>query len=933
VSSEALDRALRIVLQLLGPSPIDPQVIPDNCELVLGMLASRGDDLPPRDELIRIVESKVVVWQPPATSLEDRTGHVEWLPARQEQVEWKFWNRFRRYLEEVALLPPAVIARLDEATDQVLSKLEDPTRGTPWDRRGLVAGQVQSGKTSHYIGLVCKAVDSGYPLIVVLAGVHNSLRSQTQLRLDEGFLGFDTQYQQRTEDNGSGSFGAGAILGADRLKAGSLTTSHQGGDFKRAVAQNIAIPVGQVPVLLVIKKHTAILKHLHTWLTEMHGEPTSVEPTERVIRDIPILIVDDEADYASVDTKPVDGANPSETNKWIRKLLKAFERSAYVGYTATPFANIFSATNEADDYGLDVFPRSFIENLRPPSNYFGPLRVFGLEQRGSLDLSPDVEEMGGLPIVRDVLDYQSWMPDKHTKHWIPPALPDSLREAVLGFFLTCAARRARGQASEHNSMLVHVTRFQDVQARVAEAINELLQNHKYRIRYGDGEAESIWDELKGLWLSDYEPTTAHWPLETQPLVWTDVRPHVEAAVAKIQVKTLNGSSNDALEYYEHRVHGLSVIAIGGDKLSRGLTLDGLSVSFYLRASRMYDTLMQMGRWFGYRPGYEDLCRLYTTPTLWDWYREITINSEELRQEFEHMRARGATPEEYGLQIRTSPAGLSVTAPNKMRRATTVRLTFSGEPAGTVTFDVRPQVLDQNRANLERFVTELRGRCGEPCGAPGRRADGPGGNYAWTAVPGQLVADEFFRGYASDGMARSARSELVARYIDDAVKVGELTDWTVVLVSNRDADATTDIAGLSVGLTRRRPVKSKHIGSGHRYTIKTVLSPPDELIDLSDEQRVAAFDMTCDDARDKAEVDAVPYVEPKVASGRAVRRQRHAENALLLLYVLKNVAGVAAPMVGFYASFPVSRKFISSEFKVNEIWSLLALDDLDDEDDT
>ena len=235
------------------------------------------------------------------------------------------------------------------------------------------------------------------------------------------------------------------------------------------------------------------------------------------------------------------------------------------------------------------------------------------------------------------------MPDKHKKDWIPPGqLPASLRDAISSFVLACAARRARGKVSNHNSMLVHVTRFQDVQGRVAEQVADQLRLLRDRIRYGDRNARiPVEDELRALWERDFVPTSAWFPADQiSTVTWPEVWDQARAAAEKIQVRIINGTSRDALEYYEHRRTGLSVIAVGGNKLSRGLTLEGLSVSYYLRASKTYDTLLQMGRWFGYRPGYEDLCRLYTTPALRDAYAEITAANEELRREFEEMAALG-----------------------------------------------------------------------------------------------------------------------------------------------------------------------------------------------------------------------------------------------------------------------------------------------------
>ena len=914
-----MQMALKLVLGMFSPGTTYESEIEENCRLVLHMLTAKGMEVPDIGALIKEVESRVVVWQDRSTSLEDRTGHQEWLTTARQEQDWPFWDRYRRYLEQWQLLPPRVISRLDESTHRVLGRLESPRRPGQWDRRGLVVGQVQSGKTGQYTGLICKAADAGYKLIVVLAGMHNSLRSQTQLRLDEGLLGFDSQYQHRYDAKTQSRIGVGLMPGADPLKIGSLTTSIESGDFKKTRARDFALPIGDMPVLLVIKKHAGILNNLIRWVTQMHGVPVSPDSNQLVVQEIPLLVIDDEADNASVNTRG-SGQDPTVINRRIRELLKAFDKSAYVGYTATPFANIFSSTREDDDYGLDLFPRHFIESLKPPNNYFGPVRVFGLPSRDGSSSEP-------LPIFREIDDHTTWMPDRHRSPWVPPEenFPASLRRALLTFFLVCAARRQRGQGTIHNSMLVHTTRFTNVQAQVKEQVEGLVTNLRYRLRYGDGDATSIWTELESLWVSDFVATSARCPGESGRLEWPQLRPHVQPAVDKIVVRTINGASADALSYYENRDSGLSVIAIGGDKLSRGLTLEGLSVSYYLRASRMYDTLMQMGRWFGYRPGYEDLCRLYTTLDLRDWYTEITAASEELRADFDDMAARAATPEDYGLRVLQSPAGLSVTSPTKMRTASTVTLTFSGEISETVTYSTATDKLQENWLTLEGLVGALRAQQGTP------ESTG-NGNLVWTKIPGTLIAEEFFQHYRADRMARRVRPELIRSYIADGIDVGELTDWTVVLVNNLQTRTVRPVAGLDVGLTRRTPIENKI--ERERYRIRRVVNPPDELTDLTGEQRRRGLDDMRRSRHDSA-TDSNRALTLTDLTGPALRRQRDPRNALLLLYPLTpgpDHEPLAEPPVGFAVSFPFSEKINPRTYRVNQIWTLLAFDDLEDDVD-
>jgi hypothetical protein len=278
---------------------------------------------------------------------------------------------------------------------------------------------------------------------------------------------------------------------------------------------------------------------------------------------------------------------------------------------------------------------------------------------------------------------------------------------VKAFVLTCAVRAVRRQVDAHNSMLIHVTRFVGVQNVVFEQVKALVTSIRQRLHYGDGgSSNQILRELETLWTSDFVLTTRSISdPDCRTVTWNAVRSRLVEAADKIQVKRINGSAQDTLEYFE-ATEGLSVVAIGGDKLSRGLTLEGLSISYYLRASRMYDTLMQMGRWFGYRPGYVDLCRLYTTKELSRWYQGIALADEELRREFDYMRLLGKTPEDYGLRVRNHPDALMVTSRAKMRNSDVLQLSFSKTISETIVFYLRGPIPVKNYEAAVAFVGSL-----------------------------------------------------------------------------------------------------------------------------------------------------------------------------------------------------------------------------------
>lgn len=915
--STAIARSL-VLNMLRGIEAPTIDHIRENAVLVVNMLRVKGDgqtvDL---EGLIRDVESLCSVWVGSASALDDLRDHVPWLPERRGQLAWRFWDRYRRFLEDVEQWAPRTVRRLDDVTDEVLGRLESPDRPGAWDRRGMIVGQVQSGKTSNYIGLIGKAADAGYRLIVVLAGPHNSLRSQTQLRLDHGFLGFDTQ-QRLFFDQSNRRIGVGVLPGSKLYTVHSLTNSEEKGDFRLSIARQANMMIGSDPILLVVKKNASILRNLIKWATLIQQE-RHPESGRLLVPDVPLLVIDDEADYASVNTRdiPYDengradpDHDPTAINGLIRQLLHSFEKSAYIGYTATPFANIFIFKDAfSEEHGEDLFPRNFIVRIPAPDNYMGPNEVFGIEG----DLLAGLEATEGRPIVRLVDDHQEWIPDSHRKEHIVGPLPDSVRLALRSFILSCAARAARGQVDVHNSMLIHVTRFTAVQAQVAEQVKDELAGLKDRLRYGDGNAPlQLLEELRELWERDFEPTCAafHEP-NLPPLAWSNVWPMLAASAARIDVMTINGTARDALTYFEHP-NGLSVIAIGGDKLSRGLTLEGLSVSYYLRASKMYDTLMQMGRWFGYRPGYADLSRLYTTEELRDWYRDITAANQELLNMLDDMASVGGTPEDFGLRVRSHPDGLLVTAPAKMRHGRRLQLSFSDTISETIHFHSDRSVIERNAAVVARLLGQLDAR-EQP------RAT-TSGDYVWSVANASDVVG-FFESITTHEAARKVQGPLLARYVRSRVADGELADWTVALISNETVsdERRRVLAGHPVGMVSRKNQADR----SDRYVVRRLVSPRDEAIDLSSDQYRTALVETerawrVDPGRSKRQEP------PDIPSGPVIRRTRAATRGLLLIYPLDpNDADLdgTTPIMGFAVSFPKSPKVATIEYIVtNTYWA-------------
>jgi len=897
---------------LKGEQVPTSEIIRQKCTLVLSMLSKEKDFEPVDIEyLIRDIESRCEIWKGRATVLEDnQKKHKVWLPDKKSQIDWKFWRRYQRYLMEEKGIPESSIIRIDELTDKALELLEDPRREGEWDCRGMVVGQVQSGKTSNYTGLICKAADAGYKLIIVLAGMHKSLRSQTQLRLDEGFLGFDTR-QGRKFDMENLRTGVGKLVGEELISVHSLTSSEDNGDFSKKVAQQVGVlPGGADPVILVVKKQKSVLSNLIKWAISVRGQ-RDPQTGNTVVRNIPLLVIDDEADNASVNTNPIpldENNQPltdydvSAINGKIRELLHHFEKSAYVGYTATPFANIFIFPDgETSTHGEDLFPRDFIINLPAPPNYVGPSQLFGFTP----DEEGDSETETGLPIIRIIRDNHTLIPDHHKKHLNPAGLPESLKTAIKSFIISCAARKARGERKCHNSMLVHVTRYISVQEKLADLLSVELTAQRRRLEYENPDSEtSIYREMEEIWLNDYVPTTSaiasrvNDPLMT-PVEWTQVKSHLYDAASRIRINTINGTAKDALDYKDNP-DGLSVIAIGGDKLSRGLTLEGLTVSYYLRASRMYDTLMQMGRWFGFRPGYIDLCRLYTSQELVEWYRFINLASEELRREFDYMSSLKATPRDYGLRVRTHPDGLKITAVNKMRSGTEMELSFSNSISQTVFFEKNPEIHKRNMDLIKKLVGHL-----------GKESEISYESPVWKNITPDLVLQLLEEFHVYPG---SVRPDLIQQYIRKLNAEGELTSWTIVLISRQKARNSYTVNGYNIGLTVRNPDPERT----DMFVIKKgqLISPKHELIDLSTTEYDDALAKMIADPERKGD----PQNIPTIPSGPYIRGARPPSRGLLLVYMLDPVStGADIPVTGLVLSFPESRKAVRIRYKVNNIY--------------
>lgn len=702
--------------------------------------------------------------------------YVPWLNEARAGIDPYYWSRYRQLLAEKGFSGD-VLVTLDDVTDRLLNLLENPLKEESWDRRGMVVGHVQSGKTANYTGLICKAADAGYRLIIVIAGIHNNLRNQTQMRIDEGFVGRDSARLLSNRDDPAQRF-----IGVGRFDKSRrpVTFTNSIKDFSKTLASGVGVPLDNLrePAIFVIKKNSSTLKNLISWLQE-HNQRAGTS-----VIDAPMLLIDDEADNASINIRKGPD-EVSRINGQLRTLLKLFDHSCYVGYTATPFANIFiDPDSETEMLGEDLFPRDFIVSLDPPTNYFGANRVF-LEDSEA--------------IIRPITDNADLLPLKHRKDFRVTGLPASLEKAVRTFVVARAIRLARGQRNKHGSMLVNASRFTDVQRQMRNEVHALVDRIRASVRVNGAltEAKALQDAeiaaLHSVWLEEYAPDSE--------FDWSNVQPLLHESIAPISVVEVNSRSSGNLAYNDYEEHGLNVIAVGGFSLSRGLTLEGLTVSYFLRNSMMYDTLMQMGRWFGYRPGYDDLCRVWMPEEAEGWYAHIAESIEELRDELRSMEAVGATPEQFGLKVRSHPDTLIVTARNKMGSGEklVVSIGLANKFAETA---ILKRDADSVRANRNAAIALAKAL--ETTGLPLSSAQQVTGGYLLSDVPVGPVRD-FIALFVNHPGSLLTDTGPVCQHIDDRAAT-ELANWDVLFASLKKRE-DNGLSDASLGVTINCPRRS------------------------------------------------------------------------------------------------------------------------------
>lgn len=858
-----------------------------------------------------------------------------WLSDERGNIQFELWKRYKsNMLENDSSFP---VGELDDFTDRILDRCANPKKDGPWDRRGMVVGHVQSGKTSNYVGLINKATDAGYKIIIVIAGTISSLRRQTQERIDSGYIG-------RNSSAFINNHGENRVIGVGKYKVGtdiySLTSSYyrsnDEGDFSQSIATRLNIPIGKNPVVFVIKKNKSILENLIDWFSK--NENIRVVNGTPKLYDIPALIIDDEADAASVNASK-DINDIKTINRLIRTLLNIFNQNTFIGYTATPYANLFisqlhneqlTSTIKNKDYkiGEDLFPRDFIVNIKAPSNYIGAAKIFGYENP-----IPELTKEP-LDIFREIGDYDPpffKVVNKHNKNDLPEYLPLSLENAIKSFILTCAIRRLRGHENKHNSMLIHVALLVRWIDRVAYLVNEKTKEFKDAILSND---TAIQNDLKSLYERDYLPTTKNVKenieyVDTKIIQhsWEDVQKELKKAVSKIEVRSVHGTrSTTNLEYhnieeidYNRYENGLSVIAVGGSRLSRGITLEGLSISYYLRTTKMYDSLMQMGRWFGYRPGYADLCRLYTTNQIFEWFNHITLATEEMRNDFDEMTASFQKPTEFNLKVRNHHGLMTITSLAKLNFAEKIEVSFSGRNLQTYQLLKSKSAIENNFNALKNLVNYI----GLPALENRRRVKDRIRYLFYPNQNSELICD-FLESFKIE--QPSIKNATLSEYIRAQSHSNKISEWSICIVSNTDDKVFIDYKGNTDAKNRvpiDEPMAYKLSSENEEIMLYcSVRNQPER-------SRTSPYYIIAKSQIDDIKARQVDLSNSDLPNNDLIKSQRTLEKkGLLLIYSLDergtpNVSN-GIPIVGYSLHFPK----IDDEVKVS--YTATVNRDFDDE---
>ena len=720
-------------------------------------------------------------------------SHTPWYEGRKPNIRDFYW---RHYVDQLAKpkgnWDSDAIGQLEASVNDVVSRLSDPTQPKIYAVKGLVMGYVQSGKTSHFSGLIAKASDAGYRLIIVLAGTLDILRRQTQRRIDKEIVG--RELLEGHDEYGADSDWATFVSHGGRPSENGhfdwerltnsqkdyLTLSHLSLlDFKRADATKA---FNDPDNLRSATARLVVIKKVPSRLNKLCADLQRLDKLRRTLDQVPTLVIDDESDQASVNTidqtKPGKEGKRTTTNAAIGRLLEVLPRAQYVGYTATPFANFFINPEDAED----LFPKDFIVSLPRPSDYMGASDFYDVNQAFvESDLRGNQNAL-----VRSVEG--------------PNEEPDNLPKAIDSFILAGALKLFREAKDplqfkfQHHTMLIHHSSklvVHDEDRRVVETI------------FGGGARYHSQDGLRALqtlFASDFVPVSkVRAPDMPFPSDFDELRPYISQCVSRvcggIPVRVVNGDDKNQDDTPDFQQTAVWAILLGGAKLSRGYTVEGLTVSYYRRPTGAGDTLMQMGRWFGFRPGYRDLVRLFigrkepkgkVMIDLYEAFGAVCRDEEALRADLLKYAEGGGVPRQVPPLVRQHLPQLPPTSKNKMFNAEIRSRNFAGD------YTEKASATSQDKemtANLREAAALL-----DQCRFSKQLDVAFDGIYSFSAYIGEAMGPAvlaFIRNYKWGSGKRPMALE--CDYIEAMQTRGSFDHWQLVLPQTKNRKTTERIA--------------------------------------------------------------------------------------------------------------------------------------------
>lgn len=695
-----------------------------------------------------------------------------WFQKKYSTLGVSRWDRYKDFMINYNNMPAKVVQNMEENLFKIMDLSGNPN-GENHSTKGLIVGDVQSGKTANYVGLMNIAADVDYKLIIVLTGTTNTLREQTQARINEG-LGLKNE-------------GVGLMQNADYNFNPPVYLTSMTSDFTISSTKNfkMSLESTNVPIVIVTKKNSTALRNINQWLVDYSKNKNY----EKI--DSSLLLIDDEADYASVNTKGPEEA-PTAINKGIRSILDLFTRSSYVGFTATPFANIFINPNtDTEMENQDLFPKDYIYVLGESDEYVGIQSIYSADSERSV--------YSNMVQVLDEVE-EEYLPLKHKKDYQFNSISPGLQKAINSFFIGNVIRDLRHDTTKHRSMMINASRFTNLHALIKNEVSQYISVLKREVRlYGKMPFEKLITNKYILSLMDTYNEV--YPELHDEYPFHKIISSMNESIYNIYVAKVNANSKD-LSYLDSE-EGERVIVVGGFSLSRGLTLEGLMVSYYYRNSVMYDSLLQMGRWFGYRSGYHDLCRIFMTQKVVEDFEFIALATDELKQELKFNSERGLTPKQFGIRVRSSQAGLIITARNKMRNTGQITATanFSNDVLETAFFSLKENHFNESNTKLiDKFVLDNIDKYSENLN--------PNSDKSNSITKGLVDVDKkeiisFLLDYKAISRGAKFDSKLITDWLSSN-NLHQLEKWDVAFVTG-DSDMKFNYGGILDGYASMRTV--------------------------------------------------------------------------------------------------------------------------------